>query len=556
MTMVSGHRLVFACGMALAAGLAMSQVVWPSRLVLELDDTSGDGYQLFYDRGAGFVQHDSIRANAEPGTAGATVRFPLPADPVHRLRLDPPARQADLRLRTACVENRAWPHRKACWAGPDLIDRFVSTHEVAKAQDADGAMRIRATGLDPYLESGDLSGELRPVTAARRAEVAAAVVLGFLAGWALSAVRLATWRRLAPNAVLAIISLLMGACLIEAILIVEPSWLKRGALEYDPDIGFRMRAHHLGTNRFGFNDRDYPLARALGSYRVLVVGDSFNWAGGPDGNYTALMERSLAERFPGRTVEVITAGYPGLDPRQELAVTAKYGMQYQPDLVLLSIYAGNDLFECFPDSRQIVVGDAYVQVDARRPLPTLFGRPLLQTSRLRNLVEQNVELLRSVERATPTEVEFTEAAYFRTIGEQVLFYYRPQHESGRFAPNIACMQDVLRRMKQLVGQRGARFAAAILPAEYSVDEGAADEILSRLPLDRQGFDLTLAQQILARELVRLGVPYLDLRETFRAGGGSRLYLRHDTHWNAEGNRLASQTLTPFLAGLIQEHAGW
>jgi hypothetical protein len=65
-------------------------------------------------------------------------------------------------------------------------------------------------------------------------------------------------------------------------------------------------------------------------------------------------------------------------------------------------------------------------------------------------------------------------------------------------------------------------------AEYSVDEGAADEILSRLPLDRDDFDLTLAQQILSREPVRLGVPHLDLRETFRAGG-SRLYLRHDTH---------------------------
>lgn len=38
------------------------------------------------------------------------------------------------------------------------------------------------------------------------------------------------------------------------------------------------------TNTFGFNDRDYPLGKTPGVFRSVVVGDSFSWASGLDGN--------------------------------------------------------------------------------------------------------------------------------------------------------------------------------------------------------------------------------------------------------------------------------
>src|SRR5882757_4992193 len=85
--------------------------------------------------------------------------------------------------------------------------------------------------------------------------------------------------------------LILPLICVEILMIVLEPYLFKGFYEYDPDLGFRVRAHapfrETVTNQFGFNDRDYPLQKTPGVFRVLVVGDSFSWAGGRDGNYTA-----------------------------------------------------------------------------------------------------------------------------------------------------------------------------------------------------------------------------------------------------------------------------
>ena len=42
------------------------------------------------------------------------------------------------------------------------------------------------------------------------------------------------------------------------------------------------------------------------------------------------------------------------------------------------------------------------------------------------------------------------------------------------------------------------------------------------------------------------VPYLDLTDAIRDGGGERLYLPNDSHWNADGHRLVAERLLDFL----------
>jgi hypothetical protein len=93
---------------------------------------------------------------------------------------------------------------------------------------------------------------------------------------------------------------------------------------------------------------------------------------------------------------------------------------------------------------------------------------------------------------------------------------------------------------------------AILPAEYTVDASSAEEVLSRIPVPRESFDLDLGQRIVATHAAERGIPVLDLTPVFRAGGGSALYLHHDTHWNEAGRRLAAQALAPFVRGLLSE----
>jgi len=100
-------------------------------------------------------------------------------------------------------------------------------------------------------------------------------------------------------------------------------------------MGFRVRSHTNGTNKFGFNDKDYPLEKPPGTFSILILSDSFNWAGGREGNYTALLENKFNADSTQSQVEVINAGYPMTHTGEQLIALKKYGLQYNEGLGLL-----------------------------------------------------------------------------------------------------------------------------------------------------------------------------------------------------------------------------
>ena len=163
------------------------------------------------------------------------------------------------------------------------------------------------------------------------------------------ATRLTTRKKLLFAAVILVATLVA----LEGLSIVLDPVMGVGFYEYDRDLGFRVRAHAHGTNRFGFNDRDYMLDKPDGTFRILIVSDSFGWAGGRDGNYTEILERLLVEHYGEGRIEVINSGYPMTDTGEQLAMLRKFGLQYDPDLVILGFFVGND----FVDARRYLQAD-------------------------------------------------------------------------------------------------------------------------------------------------------------------------------------------------------
>src|SRR5205814_8753774 len=99
-------------------------------------------------------------------------------------------------------------------------------------------------------------------------------------------------RKATKLAIKIVVIVVVSLMCVEFLMVVLDPYLFQGFYEFDPDLGFRVRAHFPNdegtlTNQFGFNDRDYPLRKPEGTFRILVVGDSFSWAGGLEGNYTA-----------------------------------------------------------------------------------------------------------------------------------------------------------------------------------------------------------------------------------------------------------------------------
>jgi len=119
---------------------------------------------------------------------------------------------------------------------------------------------------------------------------------------------------------------------------------------YDETLGWRNIPNWSATtydrtltiNSRGLRDREYPLAKPEGVFRILVLGDSFTWGYGVSDEevFTERLEKALATA--GRSVEVLNAGVSGWGTDQELLYLEREGLQSSPDLVVLAFFLYND----------------------------------------------------------------------------------------------------------------------------------------------------------------------------------------------------------------------
>jgi hypothetical protein len=98
----------------------------------------------------------------------------------------------------------------------------------------------------------------------------------------------------------------------------------------------------------GMRDEEHAVPKPAGVVRVAVLGDSCVEAlqVPQEQTFWELLEKELAASCPavqGRTVEALDFGVSGYGTAQELLTLKDHVWQYQPDLVLLAFYTGNDV---------------------------------------------------------------------------------------------------------------------------------------------------------------------------------------------------------------------
>ena len=351
-------------------------------------------------------------------------------------------------------------------------------------------------------------------------------------------------------------------CVEVSMIVLDPYFFK-GLYEYDPDMGFRARAHfpadEVGlTNQFGFNDRDYPLQKAPGTFRILVVGDSFGWAGGLEGNYTALLETMFERRDGSHKIDVINTGYPGTHTGEQLVMLKKYGLQYNPDLVILGFFAGNDFFDADPNRKRLVVNGCFVDID-RRHEHRFLGYPVITQSRALLFLKQKYEIHNRAQKALdegkawaaatgqPAPYKNLPEDTFLNIQKAKLEFFNTKTSAQRFGSNIDYIFESISEMNDLLKSRNIKFMVAIYPDEMQVSPNQFDTLVSKFALNREFYNLNLAQDVLRAFLESKQIPYLDLLDRFRTEEQKQdLYLFRNTHWNKAGNELAAEMLFQYL----------
>ena len=114
--------------------------------------------------------------------------------------------------------------------------------------------------------------------------------------------------------------------------------------ELRPDVKTLYELYDFQTNSHGLRDRDYSLQKPQGVFRVAVVGDSLTLGSGVpiEEVYHSVLEERLNARSPSARYEFINFGISGYYLSHYVAMIRHRALEWDPDLVLIGFFAGND----------------------------------------------------------------------------------------------------------------------------------------------------------------------------------------------------------------------
>jgi lysophospholipase L1-like esterase len=263
--------------------------------------------------------------------------------------------------------------------------------------------------------------------------------------------------------------------------------------------------------------------------RVAALGDSF--AVGPAVPFN---DNYLTRLAHDGGVEVANFGVSGTGPREYRAILERDVWQVQPDLVLVSIFVGNDITEALPQPRHL---------DPRRHALYVFGQRVWRLLRehRRRAEESPVAPDRLARPAlSPATFREVEARRLAVCVKQV----SPALEKK--------WRQVLHELERIITacrQRNVRVAIVLIPDEFQVNATVLGDALREACLAREHIDLELPQRRLLEFCARYGVPCLDLLPALRAV--PETYAPCDTHWNVAGNHLAARHIAQWLPGVLR-----
>jgi len=122
-----------------------------------------------------------------------------------------------------------------------------------------------------------------------------------------------------------------------------------------PNINVQMNTSEynitISTNRIGARDNEHSFLKNEYTYRIVVIGDSFVLGSGinAEDGFQKVLERKLNNdnnnniKTKNKTVEIISLGNTGYGPVQYEQLLKTYGLKYDPDLIIISYFAGNDI---------------------------------------------------------------------------------------------------------------------------------------------------------------------------------------------------------------------
>ncbi len=295
-------------------------------------------------------------------------------------------------------------------------------------------------------------------------------------------------------------------------------------------------------NSRGFKDVEYQMVKKPDTYRIVGIGDSFTFGVAPyPYNFLTLLEDTLGTMPALPTVELINMGISSTGPPHYLSIITEEALPLKPDMILLSLFVGNDITESYPDSRK---------------------RKLFMYSYLASSLYYIYKILPGMNQSfTPTSYGdgFTycdscstfDPERYLSIETQRSYVF--QRNNAEFERNVKDAIFYLNKIDQLCRRQQIKLVVVLLPDHMQIDTRLQKRVLAYGNIPADAWDNEQPNRVLSAALEEAGVPVVDLLNDFVARyPGPPLYRPNDSHWNIRGNRVAEAALAARLPQLILE----
>lgn len=326
----------------------------------------------------------------------------------------------------------------------------------------------------------------------------------------------------------------------------------------DPSTGFRMKPGarvryttsefdtQIDINRAGVRDDEELGPKAPNERRIVILGDSLVLSVQVPFRQTfgELLEQRLNARGSAVRYRVINAGVQGYGPVQEVLLFEKMAASLRPDVVIDTLFVGNDAEEAFTARSALSVPE---------PTGTRGAREAL-SARLRRTVRRSLVLQLLRLRLVSATSRFTTTL---APPEPPLQSYAAD-PAPRIADGLKVTRDCVRRIAGRAADLHARTALLLMPARFQLDD--ADYGRLRHAVAQAGGELVrdAASTRFRTALGGLGLPLMDALAPLRAAPpGPDLFFQQTVHLTPRGHEIVAEALERFLldAGLVDDRRG-
>jgi len=297
--------------------------------------------------------------------------------------------------------------------------------------------------------------------------------------------------------------------------------------------------------------RDYEREyEGQGKFRILALGDSFTLGHGVEfeESFLTILETSL--NLKKDSFEILKCAVPGGGPRDYLRFLKKEGHKYNPDLVMVNFFLGNDVItgKYVDDSTKKEKNKA---ASAETPLIWKIKSFLKINSQLYGLVADRIK-------GQPRLLKFlVKYGFGLSLGMSetrvldIMKKHYSKREEKAWDHAFSLLEEIRKLSKNLL--------LVAIPSREQYELTLRERTADRLGYDLKDFDTHAPNKKLGSFLKKQKIDKIDLLNAFEEHykiSGTPLNFQLDSHWNRDGHKFVASVLfdemSPILDKLVNK----